>query len=272
MKKMLKVVCIGAVMAILVTLVTSANGQLLSRYEFEGNWANSQHAKSTLAVTPYGGAALGTSTRGGLTLNDANIQSSTSWLGVGYEAFADISTKMTISTWVKYASTSTSMQRIMGKAYDWYIDANTDAGAHQQYAQFVIRDSANYNTVISLQGDTSIGDGLWHHVAATWDTETGVQSLYIDGILDATQNTGVKTGIANTNARYAIGARQSAATTGTSIYRGRVDDVRVYNTQEQIEDWFVMSPPEPAEPTTIALLSFGSMLVFRRRFSKGNNK
>jgi len=145
----------------------------------------------------------------------------------------------------------------MGRGYSWYIDANTDGGAHQQYALFVVRDSANTSVVLGLQGDISIGDGLWHHVAATWDTATGVQSLYIDGVLDATQNTGVKTSI-NQDSRYAIGARATSATVGTSIYRGRVDDVRVYNTVENISNVI-------PEPTTIALISLGSMLIFRRR-------
>jgi len=267
--KILKIMCIGAVMAI---LVTSVNGQLLSRYEFEGSWANTPTAKSTWATTPYGGAALGVAgvdpganrSWDSGPLNDANIQSSTAWLQVGYDTTLDavnggISTKMTIGSWVKYASTSTSMQRIMGRGYDWYMDCNTDAGAHQQYVQFVIRDTAASAVVISLQGTKSVGDGLWHHVAGTWDTTTGVQNLYIDGILDATQNTGVKAGIVNAG-RYAIGARASSATVGTSIYRGRVDDVRVYNT---VEDISTVIP----EPTTIALLSLGTTLFFRRRRS-----
>jgi len=269
MKKMLKIVCIGAAMAILVSGVSANGAGLLSRYEFQGSWNNS--GPSTWAVTPYGGAVLGVAgvdpganrTWGGSgPLNDANIQSSTSWLQVGYDTTLDavnggITTQMTIGSWVKYASTSTSMMRIMGRGYSWYIDANTDAGAHQQYAMFVVRDSAAPTVVIALQGDTSIGDGLWHHVAGTWDTTTGVQNLYIDGVLDATQNTGVKTSISQ-DSRYAIGARATAATTGTSIYRGRVDDVRVYNTVEDISNVI-------PEPTTIALISLGSMLIFRRR-------
>lgn len=266
MKKMLKIVCIGAVMAI---LVTSASGELLSRYDFEGSWANS--GKSTVALTPYGTATLGVpgvdpganrSWGGSGPLKDANIQPSTAWLQAGYDPALEavnggISTQMTIASWVKYTSSSTSMMRIMGRGYSWYIDANTDGGAHQQYAMFVVRDSAAPTVVIGLQGDTSIGDGLWHHVAGTWDTATGVQNLYIDGILDATQNTGVKTSISQ-DSRYAIGARATSATVGTSIYRGRVDDVRVYNTVEDISSIL-------PEPTTIALLSLGSMLIFRRR-------
>jgi hypothetical protein len=274
MKKMLKIVCIGAAMAVLAIGV-SANGagSLLSRYEFEGSWNNS--GTSTWAVTPYGGAALGVagvdpganrSYKGSGLLNDANIQSSTSWLQVGYDTTLDavnggISTQMTIASWVKYTSTSTSLQRIMGRGYSWYMDANTDGGAHQQYAQLIVRDSAFPTVVIGLQGDTSIGDGLWHHVAGTWDTATGAMNLYVDGLLDATKNTGVATSIQQ-DSRYAIGARASAATTGTSIYRGRVDDVRVYNvamSQDQIQTEVM------PEPTTIALLSLGSTLIFRRR-------
>jgi len=267
--KILKIMCIGAVMAI---LVTSASGQLLSKYEFEGSWNNSPAAKSTMAITNYGGVlgVPGTDpgadrTWGGSgPLKDANIQPSTAWLQVGYDTALDastggISTQMTIGSWVKYTSTSTAMQRIMGRGYDWYMDCNTDAGAHGQYVQFVIRDTAASAVVISLQGDVNISDGRWHHVAGTWDTTTGVQNLYVDGILDATQNTGVKAGIVNAG-RYAIGARASSATVGTSIYRGRVDDVRVYNT---IEDISTVIP----EPTTIALLSLGTTLFFRRRRS-----
>jgi hypothetical protein len=267
MKKMLKIVYIGAIMAILVTLVTSANGQLLSKYEFESSWRN--QGKSTVAVTPYGGAVLGVAgvdpaaDRGPGLQNDANINSSTSWLSIGYDTTLDavnggISTQMSISAWVKSTSTSTSLQRIMGRGYSWYMNMNGD-GNFPGAVDFIVRDSALPLVVIKLQGDTNIRDGAWHHVAGTWDTATGVQSLYIDGILDATRNTGAATSVQQ-DSRYGIGARQTAATTGSQIYRGRVDDVRVYNT---IEDISTLIP----EPATIALLSLGSMLIFRRRRS-----
>ena len=217
----------GVVLVLAVLAIGAvANGALLSQYEFEGTWDNS--VSGGLAVLPQGGAALATDPCDGR--NAAKITGSTSWLQVGYDTVFDankggISTQMTIAGWFRSTSKGTSLQRLMGRGYSWYLNMNETSGDGK--ATIVVRDSANSGTPIKLTGNTVIRDGAWHHIAATWDTATGALKLYVDGHLDASA-THVATSIQQ-DSRYAIGGRATSSTDGAQIFTGRVDDVRVYN-------------------------------------------
>jgi len=72
-------------------------------------------------------------------------------------------------------------------------------------------------------GSTSIDDGQWHHVAATYDGST--MSLYVDGHLDGSAP---RTGTIQSNtSNILIGARSDG--TNASNFPGMIDELAVYN-------------------------------------------
>jgi hypothetical protein len=216
-----------AKLAVLVLVVmaigTVANGDLLSQYEFEGTW--NTNIPGSWNATPIGDAALGVDVVKG---NAVDINSPTSWLYVGNDpVYATFTTQITMAAWIRCTDQGyTSLQRIVGKGYGWYLNIIA-AGT----VQLIVRDSANPAATIVTDGTVNIrNDGLWHHVAATWDTATGETDIYVDGVLDVTA-THVATFIAPSSDTYlfGMGARATSSTVGANIFRGWMDDVRVYN-------------------------------------------
>jgi len=220
--------------------VSEAN--LLSRYSFERTWDNS--VAGGYKAIPFDSCEPNT---GGSLITDAekgrvaDIHSSTSWLYVGPDPLLDtnnITTQLTVATWL--FSTNTSSHRIAGKGYSWYL--NVDQGLH-----FFVRDAndpdANHPP-ITLDGNKIVSDSKWHHVAATYDTNTGALKLYVDGVPDNSLihyhvPTSTIYQFGATGSPYAIGARiktddandaniPSRITALAGELHGYVDEVRVY--------------------------------------------
>lgn len=226
LRKLLSLVIISCVASI-----TAAD--LVSQYDFEDTWDNS--IAGGLIASARGGASLvSDAERGGA----ANLDS-TKWLHVGYDANIVIDTQLSLAIWVRSTSTNWSANnRIMGRGYVWAIQVQSSA-----YAGF---SSSAGGSV--LTGTSPINDGYWHHIALTWDCVTGERKLYVDGVLD-TEDVVTAAAIPNTD-RYAIGARATSSTTADKIYRGYVDDVRVYNsilTPAEISQ--IYSPVDPCTAT-----------------------
>jgi hypothetical protein len=238
------VVLVLAVLAI----VAGANGEVLERHDFgaaaPAGWANS--GTSTWAATPYGTAALSED----VLLPSRGLVAklnSTSWLQVGADpVLAGITDKLMIDVWVYNTSTSTAMQRIVGRAYDWYIDQASTT----KFASFTFRDARASATPIVLTGSAVLNNSLWHHIIAWYDAAAGTASLNVDGTIVTGTYTSGGTVSQTSTARYAIGARATSDTLATNMFRGSVDDVRISNIPE---------------PITIVLLGLGSMLVRRFR-------
>jgi hypothetical protein len=243
------------VLAVLV-IVAGANGAVLERHDFgaiaPGGWANS--GTSTLAALPQGVAVLAEDALGLRGIVAKFSPSPYGWLQVGADpVLAGITDKLSIDIWVYQPSTSTSMQRMVGRGYDWYID---QAGTNQ-FASFTFRDARASATPITILGSASLANSMWHHIVATYDAAAGTASLNVDGTIATGTSIPLTPGgtiVNGSTNRYAIGGRATSDILATSLYRGSVDDVRIYNE---------IIP----EPITIALLGLGSMLVrrFRRR-------
>ena len=194
---------------------------LLSHYEFEGTWGNT--VAGGYAASARGGATIDTVAQRG---NVANLHLDR-WLHVGYDPNVEnITTQMTICTWVRSTAVNWSANnRIMGRGYAWalQVEGSNTAG-------FASGDK-------TLVGSSAINDGAWHHIAVTWDSVSGERKLYVDGQLD-NQDELIAAAINNYD-RYAIGARATSSTAALNIYRGYVDDVRIYSkvlTEAQIAE------------------------------------
>lgn len=108
---------------------------------------------------------------------------------------------------------------------------------------------------VTIQSITSINTGVWHHVAATWNGSTGEMKIYINGLLEVTGTGATGTRTAPSNIR--IGSLQ----TGIQYFKGKMDDVRIWNTtrtQAQIQ-----------ANMNIELLGTESSLVAYYQFNQG---
>ncbi|MCB1631072.1 MAG: LEPR-XLL domain-containing protein, partial [Pseudomonadales bacterium] len=70
----------------------------------------------------------------------------------------------------------------------------------------------------------SVKLGQWHHVAAVMDRDTGVMTLYLDGVAAASGALSTTPSTANTNPLYLGGVRE-----GWGSFVGAIDEVRVWN-------------------------------------------
>lgn len=128
----------------------------------------------------------------------------------------------TISVWVKSTGVSTAWATIVGKGrYSWRLCRNNATN----FVSFHFN-SPSYE--YQANGDITVIDGQWHHLAATYDG--GSIRLYVDGQLDASVLTSEPVN-ERTDPVY-IGNRSDAA----RYWMGQIDDVRIYR--------FAMGPEE----------------------------
>lgn len=134
----------------------------------------------------------------------------------------------TVECWIK-TSTNIATQQVL---VDW--GAMSPNGA--RFTLNVI-----YNGKLRIEvggngfhGTTNVADGNWHHVAVTYNNSAVTKFiLYIDGTLEATQNTTVAVNTSATGG-FQIGRRSD----GINHFDGIIDEVRVWNvvrTQAEIQ-------------------------------------
>jgi hypothetical protein len=115
-------------------------------------------------------------------------------------------------------------------------------------------------TAINLASDTN----NWHFYVGTYDANTRVRSLYVDGALAATEtNNGVYARAPGSH--LAIGARDAGTNTFGNYFTGGIYDVRVYNyslSVSNIQAWYGVNPPSIAAQPSPASVFSGSKASF----------
>lgn len=85
------------------------------------------------------------------------------------------------------------------------------------------------NTSTRLTGNTTIPNGVWSHVAATYNSSTNVFTVYVNGVSDGTATvTGAAPAPDADSLRLAVGFN--------SPYAGLMDEIRVWNTARTQSD------------------------------------
>ena len=139
----------------------------------------------------------------------------------------DISNAISIEAWIKPSATCTG--NIVGKATSYFLYCNSGT------LNYALGGASSWSGV-----DTGIkiGTNEWHHIALTRAASTAVVRIYLDGVLayTGTADGAGTSALTNSNSPnlFNIGARNS----GTTFFRGSIDEVRLYNTnisQAQIQ-------------------------------------
>ena len=80
-----------------------------------------------------------------------------------------------------------------------------------------------FRTAISSLEELAVGQ--WYHVAATYDHNNGVNSLYIDGNLNNSHNIGTGYLISTNDARVRMGVKDGDG----RYFKGKITQMKVYN-------------------------------------------
>lgn len=124
---------------------------------------------------------------------------------------------LSVSSWVNIPSSDGTDNYVAG---NWPGYSLRLTAANQPYLEIAGSDGQNH----TVSDWRAIPYGKWVHLAGTFDSVSGIGSLYIDSELASSQNIG--TGIMYSRSNFTISADPSW---GGSALSGMVDDVRVYN-------------------------------------------
>ena len=97
----------------------------------------------------------------------------------------------------------------------WGTGFSLQLGSAQKIAAMI---SGTYLSSITIPSA-----GIWYYIVATHNSSTNLNSLYVNGILEATSTQAV---VYEANAKTYIGAFY---TSPNLIFNGQIDDVRIYN-------------------------------------------
>jgi hypothetical protein len=129
-----------------------------------------------------------------------------------------------------------------------------------------------YNTGSSgdgkVAGPTAISQSTLHHAVFVYDSAAGVESLYLDGVLEATVSGTVAPANSIFNTRGSLGASPWDAW-GDPYLTGTIDQFSIYDgalSEAQVAANFAAGPVAAPEPSSMALGIIGAALLgFYRR-------
>ena len=180
------------------------------------------------------------------------------YVDIGDGGTLDLTGSRTISTWVKIDNwDSSGWTGIITKGdvagnYDLIRNGNTGS------VGFYVADNA------FVVGSTVVNDGQWHMLTGVLDLEGDVQSMYVDGVLDASAAATLAATTTNDKPLLLNGLDDDPKGWDTARwFEGQMDEVRLYDRALTAADVLELySVPEPA---TLVLFGIGSLALLRRR-------
>jgi len=94
----------------------------------------------------------------------------------------------------------------------------------------------------------------WHMVVGTYDFATGLQNIYIDGLLSSFQNLGPVT-LKQTGVPVTIGCYSLGAESFRGFFHGILDDIRIYNRALTPDEVSLLYHEKEYVPTWVNLLT-----------------
>ena len=175
----------------------------------------------------------------------------------------------TLETWIRTTATSlTGTQAYQGNGLIW----SDVGGVNNDFVLAVLNDRISFfngNPDRSINGNTLLNDGNWHHIVAVREVTGGnsVMSVFVDGVSDATPLVGTGTQALTINPNMAIGGN----TLDGRFFNGLMDEVALYNTAlspARISAHFVTAVPEPSTLALVSLTAFSALVVRRIRAAR----
>lgn len=220
----------------------------IAHYEFENN------AQDSSGHGNHGTPAAVTYTTGKIGALAALFNGVTSYVQIPRSIG---NTNFTIALWIKASDTGTT-----GNGQWWNGKGLVDgevAGGQADFGTSLAGSKLTFGVGspdLTVTSTADINDGQWHHLVATREMNSGLQSIYVDGNFQAS-NTG-PTGTKTAPPALRIGSLQTA----NNFLNGIIDDVRLYDvvlTGQQIAD--LANPGPDQTPTSITFGVAGNNLT-----------
>jgi hypothetical protein len=137
------------------------------------------------------------------------------------ESFLEGATKYSLCCWFKSDYDGTAWKRIMSLGN--HTRVQLDIVPTTKHVRFFISKDGTSSVYSGVYSTTLCYDGQWHHVCGTFNN--GKIKLYIDGVLEDSATGDATTYTETSGQRLAIGA----VTTGDGMFKGSINDVRIYD-------------------------------------------
>ena len=208
-------------------------------YAFEGNTLDTSGCGNP---GKFNGALTYTAAKIGAQA--AQFNGSNSWVQIPVSIG---NTNFTIALWIKTTDTGAGGVWFNGEGLlDGVVPGLVnDFGTSLSAGKFALGIG---NPDTTLASATSINNGAWHHVAATWDAATGAMKVYVDGVLNAS-------GTGPTGPRNAItdNLHLGNSHNGGHYFKGSLDQVQLFNRLlNAAEISSLAGMAVPATPTGLA--------------------
>ena len=148
-----------------------------------------------------------------------------------YQGFYD---EHTVEAWIRTSDSGNQIISSFDRSEYWRLGINGNGAGSGEVSWCV-----NTNSGIKDMGSsTRVDDGLWHHVVGVYDN--GDMYIYIDGVLDATDNRGTQMGDNTTRFGF-VGTGSEASTYNGSrgpndYFNGDIAIFRVWNRALSISE------------------------------------
>ena len=146
--------------------------------------------------------------------------------GVGSEIDPDLGT---FSVWAKIGATGGSQVFLLAMSSggaDNQLNLFYHSGVSE--VRFVWRGSAT--STVAASGIDIENDGLWHHIAATWNTTSNEAKIYIDSVLKDTET--ITTSFVGAINQVDI----AQSTADTAFLKGNIDEVSIFDSEKSSGD------------------------------------
>ena len=170
----------------------------------------------------------------------------------GFNALGASQSSLTVEMWFK--TDRAQQQAFLLEAFGtegYAIRVDNDPGVGRYIEAALQVDNIGY---VGLFSTSPIDDNQWHHIALTRDKTTGLTQLYFDGVVEDAVTIGAGENLYGQDSNVGVRVGWPWMSPGLGFY-GLIDEIRISSTDRE----FV------PEPTTMALLAIGGLLLRKRR-------
>ena len=169
----------------------------------------------------------------------------------GDEGIFDISTNITISTWVKPVSVNPAQDGGVvdknlgsgGGTTGWGLTQENVSGGVWRF-RIGAGGTASGNKTLDVN---VVGAGTWQHLCATFDSATGDMLLYVDSVLQGTLSLGAGATILTNNTNLLIGNQTGTlGSPGIKEFDGNLDEISIFDVtfnQTEIDEIYNAGTP-----------------------------
>ena len=212
-KKLIHLATFGFVLSLVLTgAAKGVDPSLVAWYRFDGNALDS--SGNNLHGTVMGNPTYTTGVFG----QAIDLDGDGDYIDCGLDPKFDITEFITFTYWIKVRAFDAAWQTVLSRGDDSWRSSRAGSSGTESFMEAAVGGtSGNY-----LYGVTTVDDGQWHHVGATYDGTTFF--LYVDGELDASEPSTGQITVSS----YPLYIGENSQATGRH-WNGLIDDVMIFN-------------------------------------------